>query len=188
MQPELKAGQALRREPQASHVESRGIELRGELLDERVRSPPNRCSTTPISWSWWNGTSTCGSETTFTDTFEHAGQRTASPSEPSPGASRKNADVQTGRGVLGVAEEAPRPLAGLDAARGEVPEPSATASIRDVMRFRKAPAPSPSGPSRAFVVCDEAEMLLPAPARGSARGNTAGCAAPGSRVSSRPDS
>src|SRR5262249_37931250 len=66
----------------------------------RVAEPSsaNMCSTTPTSRSLWNGSSTCSCETRFTDVRWHAGQRTASPRAPSPGASTKKDDGKTGRG------------------------------------------------------------------------------------------
>src|SRR5262249_25231696 len=63
-------------------------------------SPSNRCCTTPTSRSFTNGTSTGARETRLTDTFPHAGQRTASATRSplAAGASSLNADGNTGRG------------------------------------------------------------------------------------------
>src|SRR4029077_1114696 len=64
-------------------------------------SSSNRCCTTPTSRSFTNGTSTCPGETRLTETFPHAGQRTARPTRSplAAGASSLKADGNTGRGL-----------------------------------------------------------------------------------------
>ena len=64
---------------------------RGGRPGRRARRPPprGRCGT---------GGRRARAETMFTDVRRQAGQRTARPSEPSPGASTRNDDGNTGRG------------------------------------------------------------------------------------------
>ena len=101
-------------------------------------SSEKTCSTTPTSRSLWNGTSTCSCETRFTEVRWQAGQRTARPSAPSPGVSRKkDGGVHRPWPLLRIAEEAPRPLPRSDACCRQLGELADTGSTRDVIRLRK---------------------------------------------------
>ena len=107
----------------------------------------------------------CSVETRFTETREQTGQRTASADGVAARSEqRERRRKHRPRALLRVAEEAPRPLARLDAPRRHFRQLVGDGVERDVIRLRNVPGGQPEGRPVEVVVGDEADVLLAAAA------------------------
>ena len=102
------------------------------------------------------------------DRLSQSGQRTATPTSPpaEPGARSVNEDGKTGlRPVLGVAEEAPRPLPGADAAGGHLAELVADLALTVRHQVEEGAGVQPERRPVEVVVRDQAGVFVPTWAR-----------------------